>query len=357
MIEVVGLTKVFGVGSPNPTTVLDEVEFTVDSGEIFAVVGPSGAGKSTLARCLNLLERPTSGKVVVNGEDLTALGTSGLREARRRIGTVFQSASLLSRRTAAQNVALPLEYLGATKASTRSRVADLLDLVGLADKADLYPHQLSGGQRQRVGIARALALKPSVLLSDEATSGLDPAATDTFLRLLTEVRDELGLAVVFITHEMDTIVRVADTVGRLDHGRIAEHGRLEELVLDPDSVLGRALRPRGPSASATGDQTAINVVYNSTTVPADWLTRLGGSLGIPISVLGASVQTIDGTAFGDLTVSVPAGHASAFVGAASELGLAARVGEAPEPDTDPVGGLEHRADGDALEKKTTEVAA
>ncbi len=237
-----------GVGSPNPTTVLDEVEFTVGSGEIFAVVGPSGAGKSTLARCLNLLERPTSGRVVVNGEDLTALGTSGLRDARRRIGTVFQSASLLSRRTAAQNVALPLEYLGATKASTRSRVADLLDLVGgLSDKADLYPHQLSGGQRQRVGIARALALKPSVLLSDEATSGLDPAATDTFLQLLTEVRDELGLAVVFITHEMDTIVRVADTVGRLDHGRIVEHGRLENLVLDADSVLGRVLRPpRGP---------------------------------------------------------------------------------------------------------------
>ncbi|MBY4576315.1 methionine ABC transporter ATP-binding protein, partial [Gordonia paraffinivorans] len=120
--------------------------------------------------------------------------------------TVFQSSSLLARRTAAENVALPLEYLGATKASTRARVADLLDLVGLADKANLYPHQLSGGQRQRVGIARALALKPSVLLSDEATSGLDPAATDTFLNLLTEVRDELGLAVVFITHEMDTIV-------------------------------------------------------------------------------------------------------------------------------------------------------
>ncbi|MGW6034737.1 methionine ABC transporter ATP-binding protein [Gordonia terrae] len=325
MIEVVGLTKVFGVGSPNPTTVLDDVDFTVDAGEIFAVVGPSGAGKSTLARCLNLLERPTSGKVVVNGEDLTALGTSGLRDARRRIGTVFQSASLLSRRTAAQNVALPLEYLGATQRSTASRVGELLDLVGLADKADRYPHQLSGGQRQRVGIARALALKPSVLLSDEATSGLDPAATDTFLRLLTDVRDELGLAVVFITHEMDTIVRVADTVGRLDHGRIVEHGRLDRLVLDPDSVLGRALRPRGPSAEAASAETPVSVVYNSSTVPADWLTRLGKRLDLPISVLGANVQTIDGTVFGDLTVSVPTGHASAFIGAAGELGLAARL--------------------------------
>ncbi|MEO9328445.1 methionine ABC transporter ATP-binding protein [Gordonia aurantiaca] len=329
MIEVVKLTKVFGAGTPNPTTVLDEIDFTVDSGEIFAVVGPSGAGKSTLARCLNLLERPTSGQVVVNGEDLTALGTSGLRDARRRIGTVFQSSSLLARRTAAENVALPLEYLGATKASTKARVADLLDLVGLADKANLYPHQLSGGQRQRVGIARALALKPSVLLSDEATSGLDPAATDTFLNLLTEVRDELGLAVVFITHEMDTIVRVADTVGRLDHGRIVEKGRLDDLVLDPDSVLGRALRPRGPSVPATADQAEINVVYNSTSVPADWLTRLGGRLGIPISVLGANVQTVDGIAFGDLAVSVPAGHTAAFIRAAAELGLSARVSQRP----------------------------
>lgn len=325
MIEVVGLTKVFGVGSPDPTTVLDEVDFTVDAGEIFAVVGPSGAGKSTLARCLNLLERPTSGRVVVNGEDLTALGTSGLRDARRRIGTVFQSASLPSRRTAAQNVALPLEYLGATKRSTTARVGELLDLVGLADKADLYPHQLSGGQRQRVGIARALALKPSVLLSDEATSGLDPAATDTFLRLLTDVRDELDLAVVFITHEMDTVVRVADTVGRLDRGRIVEHGRLEQVVLETDSVLGRALRPRGPNAQPASAETPISVVYHSATVPADWLTQLGRRLDISISVLGATVQTIDGTVFGDLTVSVPTGHASAFIGAAGELGLAGRL--------------------------------
>ncbi|WP_439032218.1 methionine ABC transporter ATP-binding protein [Gordonia terrae] len=349
MIEVVGLTKVFGVGSPDPTTVLDDVGFTVDAGEIFAVVGPSGAGKSTLARCLNLLERPTSGKVVVNGEDLTALGTSGLRDARRRIGTVFQSASLLSRRTAAQNVALPLEYLGATRRSTAARVAELLDLVGLADKAGLYPHQLSGGQRQRVGIARALALKPSVLLSDEATSGLDPAATETFLRLLTAVRDELGLAVVFITHEMDTIVRVADTVGRLDHGRIVEHGRLRDLVLDADSVLGQSLRPRGPSAPPASAETSISVVYNSATVPADWLTQLGRRLDLPISVLGANIQTIDGTAFGDLTVAVPNGHAAAFIGAAGELGLVARPTAAAQPAGESAAG--------AAADKDSEVAA
>lgn len=330
MIEAVDLTKVFGVGSTNPATVLDEVGFRVEQGEIFAVVGPSGAGKSTLARCLNLLERPTSGKVIVNGEDLSSLGATRLREARRRIGTVFQSASLLSRRTAADNVALPLEYLGATKVSTRNRVAELLDRVGLADKAGLYPHQLSGGQRQRVGIARALALKPSVLLSDEATSGLDPAATDTFLRLLTEVRDDLGLAVVFITHEMDTVVRVADTVGRLEHGRIVEHGRVADIVLDPESTLGQALRPRGPSASAVPGQSAISVVYNSAAVPADWLTRIAADLGIAVAVLGANVSTVDGVSFGDLTVSVARGHAASFVGATHQLGITARVLDTPQ---------------------------
>ena len=174
-ITIRNLTKSFGE-KDSTTTVLDDVSFSVEAGEIFAVVGPSGAGKSTLARCINLLERPTSGEVIVNGDSLTQLTSDELRQARRRIGTVFQSSSLLSRRTAAANIALPLEYLGATRAATKARVTELLERVGLADKADLYPHQLSGGQRQRIGIARALALKPSVLLSDEATSGLDRVA-------------------------------------------------------------------------------------------------------------------------------------------------------------------------------------
>ena len=320
MIELVNLTKTFGSGK-TATTVLDDISFTVDAREILAVVGPSGAGKSTLARCLNLLERPTSGQVIVGGEDLTAMGAARLRDARRRIGTVFQSASLLSRRTAAENVALPLEYLGATKASTRARVGELLDRVGLLDKAGHYPHQLSGGQRQRVGIARALALTPSVLLSDEATSGLDPDSTETYLRLLTELRDDLRLAVVFITHEMDTVVRVADTVGRIDGGRIVERGAITDLVLDPHSSLGRALRPRGPAAGVGRGHTGLTVVYNSATVPADWLTRLGTRLGLSIPVLGANVQTVDGVPFGDFTVSVPSDRVPAFISAAGELSL------------------------------------
>lgn len=321
MIEVEKLGKIYGSG-PSATTVLEDVDFTVDPGEIFAIVGPSGAGKSTLAHCLNLLERPTSGKVVVNNQDLTELGSGALRDARRRIGTVFQSSSLLSRRTAAENVALPLEFLGVTKAQTRSRVAELLDRVGLTDRAHLYPHQLSGGQRQRVGIARALALRPSVLLSDEATSGLDPQTTDSFLELLREVRQELDLAVVFITHEMDTIVKVADSVGRLDSGRIVEKGSLIDLLTDSTSVLGRSLRPRGTSADAEPGHRSIELTYNSANVPTDWITRIGTELAVPIAVLGAAVQVVDGISVGSVTVSIPDQLAPEFLESAARHGLA-----------------------------------
>ncbi|SIR75966.1 methionine ABC transporter ATP-binding protein [Williamsia sterculiae] len=323
MIEISNLTKVFGSGDA-ATTVLDDVDFAVPAGEIFAVVGPSGAGKSTLAQCINLLERPTSGEVIVNGESLTRLDAAALRRARRRIGTVFQSANLLSRRTAAENVALPLDYLGVTKAQTRARVAELLDRVGLADQASKYPHQLSGGQRQRVGIARALALRPSVLLSDEATSGLDPRATDSFLSLLREVRDELDLAVVFITHEMDTIVKIADRVGRLDRGRIAEQGSVVDLLLDPGSELGAALRPSGSSSAAPVGLEQLLVTHNSVAVPADWLSRITGQLGTPISVLGGNVQDVDGVSVGQWTIAIAPDRVHDFTSAATPLGLYAR---------------------------------
>lgn len=214
MIEISGLTKKYGTH-----TVLDDIDFQVGQGQIAAVVGRSGAGKSTLARCINLLEQPTSGSVRVAGQELTHLSRKELRVARRAIGTVFQSASLLRRQTAAQNVALPLQYLELSEQEKQRRVRDLLDRVGLLHRANHYPAQLSGGQRQRVGIARGLALKPQVLLADEATSGLDPDATASILRLLTELRDDLGVTVLVITHEMDVVRTVADVVAHLDNGR------------------------------------------------------------------------------------------------------------------------------------------
>ncbi|KUI27331.1 methionine ABC transporter ATP-binding protein [Mycobacterium sp. GA-2829] len=305
MIELTELTKVYGHGE-HRTMVLDRINFRVDAGEILAVVGPSGAGKSTLAQCINLLTAPTSGSVVVNGEDLTTLSSQKLRVARRRIGTVFQSAGLFERRTAAENVALPLDYLGVTAAESRARVAELLDRVGLSDKAGHYPFQLSGGQKQRVGIARALALRPSVLLSDEATAGLDPTTTDSVVALLRELRDDLDLSIVFITHEMDTVLKIADSVARLDRGSIAESGRLVDLLTDPQSTLGAELRPQGVASKAIDGQQVWHVVYDSPDVPSDWIARASLDLGAPIAVLGASVQEVHGVTVGSATLGVPA---------------------------------------------------
>ncbi|WP_291051614.1 ATP-binding cassette domain-containing protein [Herbiconiux sp.] len=331
MIGLQQLTKVYGHGA-DATVVLDHLDFRVDTAEIFAVVGPSGAGKSTLAACVNLLERPTSGSVVVNGEVLSDLSEAELQVARRRIGTIFQSDGLFARRTAAQNVALPLQYLGVTAAETRRRVAELLDRVGLADRAGHYPHQLSGGQRQRVGIARALALKPSVLLSDEATSGLDPQSTEAIVSLLKELRDDLGLSILFITHEMDTVLKVADSVARLDHGHIVESGRIVDLLQDPASDLGRALRPwRGHTEPETGE-TAWQLAYAAKAVPTDWITQLSERLGVPVSLLGASIETINGATVGHATVGLPAIEAHRVVAAAEELGLAAERASAGAGD-------------------------
>ncbi|MCS0498490.1 methionine ABC transporter ATP-binding protein [Protaetiibacter mangrovi] len=304
MIQLDQLTKVYGHGA-GATTVLDHLDFEIAAGEIFAVVGPSGAGKSTLAQTVSLLERPTSGRVVVNGADLTALGERELRAARRRIGTIFQSDGLFSRRTAAQNVALPLEFLGVTPGERRTRVAELLERVGLSAKAGHYPHQLSGGQRQRVGIARALALRPSVLLADEATSGLDPASTASIVGLLKELRDELGLSILFITHEMDTVVQLADAVARLDHGRIAESGRLLDLLRDPASVLGTLLRPPQPGVPAAPGELAIDVSYTGE-VAGDWLARVSRAVGADLHVLGARIEQVHGETVGTARLAAPA---------------------------------------------------
>lgn len=322
MIELTDLTKVYGQGTQQ-TVVLDRINFRVDAGEILAVVGPSGVGKTTLAQCINMLTQPTSGSVLVNGEDLTSLSNRGLRAARRRIGTVFQSAGLLERRTAAENVALPLEYFGVTTAETNKRVAELLDRVGLAQRAHHYPFQLSGGQRKRVGIARAIALRPSVLLADEATAGLDPTTKASVVDLLRELRDDLNLSMVFITHEMDTVLRIADSAARLDHGRIVESGRLVDLLTAPGSSLGAELRPRRVDAEPLVGHQVWHVLYNSSNVPADWIARASVDLGVPLSVLGASVQVVGGVSVGGSTLSIPVDLNPRVAGVLARYGLSA----------------------------------
>ena len=298
MIEIQNLHKRFG-----DVEVLRDINLRVDDGEILAVVGPSGAGKSTLARCVALLEHPTSGSVVVNDTNLASLSGSALRTARHSIGTIFQSAPLLRRRTVAQNVALPLEFYQATKASTDQRVAALLEEVGLTDRAQYYPAQLSGGQRQRVGIARALALNPTVLLSDEATSGLDPATTRAILRLLSRLRTDFNLSIILITHEMEVVREIADRVARIDHGRIVESGTVSEVVLRPDSDLAKDLLPQHPLLGNPRVRNVWEITYASEQVPSTWLTGMLRAAPTPdVEIFSASIEAIHGVTVGRVIV-------------------------------------------------------
>jgi ABC-type methionine transport system ATPase subunit len=319
MIEIENLTKRFG-----DRTVLDDISLSVAGGEILAVVGPSGAGKTTLSRCVSFLERPTSGAVRVDGKDFTRLEGSELLAARRSVGVIFQTAPLLRRRTVAQNIALPLEYLGATDASIEKRVASLLERVDLADRRDYLPAQLSGGQKQRVGIARALALGPSYLLSDEATAGLDPATTKAILALLSHLRDEFGLAIILITHEMEVVREIADSVARIDGGRIVESGAVSDVILDPTSSLARELLPERPSVPFHGSGEIWEVSHASRDVPLDWLTSVGSVPGISdtqVSILSASVEAIRGVAVGRAVLAISPAAPAGFAGYLTERGL------------------------------------
>lgn len=238
MIELTGLQKVYQ-GESGVVKALDHVSLEIEQGEIFGIIGKSGAGKSTLIRCINLLERPTAGQVMVDGQDMTSLAESELREARKSMGMIFQHFNLLSSRTVLENVAFPLEIAGISRPEREKKVLPLLELVGLADKRDVYPAQLSGGQKQRVGIARALASEPKVLLCDEATSALDPQTTEAILALLKDINRKLGLTIVLITHEMHVIKAICDQVAVIEAGRLVETGRVFDVFTNPQSTTAR----------------------------------------------------------------------------------------------------------------------
>nr|MBO6294376.1 methionine ABC transporter ATP-binding protein [Schwartzia sp. (in: firmicutes)] len=232
MITLSHIEKTYA-GADGAVTALKDISLTVAKGEIFGVIGLSGAGKSTLARCINLLERPTKGSVIVDGLDMMALSDAELRKARKSIGMIFQHFNLLSSATVYDNVAFPLRLSGMAEDAIRAKVEPLLSLVGLDDKAQQYPSQLSGGQKQRVGIARALASEPKVLLCDEATSALDPQTTKAILELIRDINQKLGLTVVIITHEMQVIKDICDKVAVIEDGVIAEQGPVAEVFLNP----------------------------------------------------------------------------------------------------------------------------
>ena len=237
MIDLSHIEKIYDSPS-GPVKAIKDISLHINKGEIYGIIGLSGAGKSTLVRCINLLERPTSGVVTVDGQDITAMSESQLRQARKSIGMIFQHFNLLSSATVYDNVAFPLRLVNAPKEKIHKKVMELLELVGLANKADQYPSQLSGGQKQRVGIARALASEPKILLCDEATSALDPQTTKAILQLIKDINAKLKLTVVVITHEMQVIKDICDKVAVIDKGVIAEKGRvLDVFTKDRKSVV------------------------------------------------------------------------------------------------------------------------
>ena len=239
MIELRHISKDFGTGE-HAVHAVQDVSLTVETGEIFGIIGFSGAGKSTLVRCINLLERPTSGEVLLDGQELTALPPKQLRQTRKKIGMIFQHFNLMPSRTVAGNVAYPLRGSGLSREQIAAKVQSLLELVGIGNKADAFPSQLSGGQKQRVAIARALANDPSVLLCDEATSALDPQTTKAILHLLRDLNAKLGLTIVLITHEVAVVREICHRVAVMEHGRVAEQGEVFNVFVDPRQDITRS---------------------------------------------------------------------------------------------------------------------
>lgn len=244
MIEIKNLSKFFSTENGD-FTALNDINLTIEDGDIFGIIGMSGAGKSTLIRCINLLEKPSEGRIIIDGQDITALEGKDLFAIRRKIGMVFQKFNLLMQRNIRDNVAFPLEVAGVDKKQRRQRVDELLDIVGLSVKANSYPVQLSGGQQQRVSIARALANQPSLLLCDEPTSALDSLTTNSILKLLKDINQRLGVTIIIITHEISVVEKICGKVAIIDESRIIERGYVKDVILNPQQEITKRLLGRG----------------------------------------------------------------------------------------------------------------
>lgn len=334
MITVTDLRKVYRQGKKE-VVALDGVSLSVPKGSIHGIIGHSGAGKSTLVRCLTLLDRPTSGSVNIDGRELSSVKDSEIRAARRRIGMVFQHANLMDSRTAAGNVAHPLELVKTPKDRVRAKVAELLKLVGLEGFENAYPSQLSGGQRQRVGIARALASDPDVLLCDEPTSALDPATTDEILDLIQDLTRRLQLTVLIITHEMHVVKRVCGSVSLLARGRVVEAGELADVAAELDSNLARALLPLPASEPLKGAlQTGpvLEILFSGDSAKEPVLTSVARHFDIDLNVLAGSVETLAGQQFGHLRVQLAQGaDYDAVLGYLRDRGISAKLAAAVGP--------------------------
>ena len=315
MIELQSIVKDFNVKGGNVHAVRD-VSIKIDDGEIFGIIGFSGAGKSTLVRCINLLEKPTSGKVIIDGRDLMAMDEKQLREERKKIGMIFQHFNLMRARTVYGNIAFPLKKSGLSKEEKDKKIMSLLNLVGLEDKKDAYPSQLSGGQKQRVAIARALANDPKVLLCDEATSALDPQTTKSILKLLEEVNKKLGITIVIITHQMEVVKDICDRVAVMDKGTVVETGRTIEVFSKPEKPVTKSfietasnisriyeMMETGDSFTEIGEGDKILILtYSNVNTKDALISHISREYGVDASIIFANVEIMKDNPLGKLVI-------------------------------------------------------
>jgi D-methionine transport system ATP-binding protein len=311
MISLQNVTKVFE-SNGNPVHAVNDISLDVEKGEIFGVIGFSGAGKSTLIRCVNLLERPTSGKIFINNKDMTELDQVALRKTRQKIGMIFQHFNLLHSRTVFGNIAYPLKLAKFSKAEITKRVTELLQFVGLEDKASYYPDQLSGGQKQRVGIARALATSPDILLCDEATSALDPQTTDAILQLLKKVNKEYGITVLMITHEMNVIREICDRVAVMENGKVIEQGTVFDVFSQPDSRTAKnfvrsVMNDHIPDSileqlKSNQPSNIYRLIFLGESASQPLLSQVNKQFDVEANVLFGQITELQGKPFGNLIV-------------------------------------------------------
>ena len=307
MIDIIHLSKTFET-KDGKVEALKDINIRVEDGDIYGIIGMSGAGKSTLVRCINMIERPTEGSVIIDGVDMGALSDAQLRRQRQSITMIFQSFNLLMQRTCLKNVCFPLELAGMSKADAKKRAMELLETVGLPDKANSYPAQLSGGQQQRVAIARALATEPKVLLCDEATSALDPKTTNQILDLIREINQKLGITVIVITHQMSVVENICNKVSILDNGEVVETGTVTDVFGDPQSLAGKRLvfpdRNGVEITQVTGRKVMTVSFNNAEATDTPLIAQLAKEKGILASILYASTKSVGGKAFGKMILGI-----------------------------------------------------
>ena len=311
MIELKHLTKTFHTADGD-VTALSDVTLTVADGDIFGIIGMSGAGKSTLVRCINMLERPTDGQVLINGRDIGSLSKKELRSERRDITMIFQSFNLLMQRTCLENIMLPLKLIHMPRAEAKKKALELLETGGLPDKANSYPAQLSGGQQQRIAIARALATNPKVLLCDEATSALDPKTTHSILDLIREINRTMGITVIVITHQMSVVQEICNRVAILENGTVVEEGDVSQIFSNPKARATKALVfpdvAEGMDDYKPANQQTVRLVFQGAEAAAKPLiTSMAIDCRIAANILSATTRTLDGKIYGNMLLSIPGG--------------------------------------------------